>query len=864
MKKILSLLILSVMVLSVGLVSAASISTDKNDYQPGEIVLISGEDFNVDSPLIVTVTRPDSAIESCDESSCDSTFLDGLLESDSDGAFSDYQYDLNGIEGEYLIEISDGENTAEITFTDFAIEIDSPNGGETWSGTNNIEWHYYWNFMGPFDYKIYYKAGNCDGAISSWTQIDGTQSCGIYDCTYSWDTSTVSNGDYCIGIRKTSGIYLEDKSDDVFNVFNDNEAPEVTDIQHTPEYPTCSDNIEICANVTDDSDIDSVLLNLHNGDSFTLTMFLDGDRYCRTVSAETLLAEDEMTITYSIYAEDEHGNNQTTQDYEFTFDCLAPTAGFYCEPLSGNEDLEVNCYSESWDTVDSDLDYYWIFVGGIPSSSTDEDPEDIVYYNDGLYTVSLTVTDDAGHSDTKTEIAYINVSDVGPEASFNEDMHQFGESQTVSFTDTSESHDPILSWLWDFGDGETSTEQNSSHTYADNGTYIVTLTICDEDNDCDEATDTKYVSNEAPNPNAGEYECDEGETIILTATFVDVAGDGPWIIEWDFDGDDVYDDASGASVSYTCGNGDDYLDDTVAVKVTDKDEDSGYDDAEINISNIAPIANADGDYVGVIDGGVELTGSATDPIETSFTYRWDCDYDGMTFDSEKTGQNPICIYSEKGTYTVAVIANDGEDDSEIATAQVIIHEYKIDLYLGWNLISIPLVPEGDDVSISNVFGLDVSSKAEKIWSYKEGKWTYNAPLTSGEWSTASKRLKEIVPGYGYYIFMNNETTSYQDGEKYYGVDYAYGENPDIPMPPQVVLITGWNLIGHYGMNDVDKVEEVQDLSGGILTDLADINMLNKNALPVSSLVPTIGYWAFITGQNELLYAPSEADYATLI
>ncbi len=50
---------------------------------------------------------------------------------------------------------------------------------------------------------------------------------------------------------------------------------------------------------------------------------------------------------------------------------------------------------------------------------------------------------------------------------------------TYSFFDdsfTGEDNE-ITSWLWDFGDGNTSTEQNPTHTYAENGMYDVTLTI---------------------------------------------------------------------------------------------------------------------------------------------------------------------------------------------------------------------------------------------------------------------------------------------------------------------------------------------------------------------------------------------------
>jgi subtilisin len=53
---------------------------------------------------------------------------------------------------------------------------------------------------------------------------------------------------------------------------------------------------------------------------------------------------------------------------------------------------------------------------------------------------------------------------------------------TVDFTDTSTDPDPdgsLASWNWTFGDGSTSTAQHPTHTYAEGGTFTVSLTVTD-------------------------------------------------------------------------------------------------------------------------------------------------------------------------------------------------------------------------------------------------------------------------------------------------------------------------------------------------------------------------------------------------
>lgn len=51
--------------------------------------------------------------------------------------------------------------------------------------------------------------------------------------------------------------------------------------------------------------------------------------------------------------------------------------------------------------------------------------------------------------------------------------------QQNTFTDNSSTPYPIQGWFWEFGDGETATDQNPVHIYQDTGSYSVSLTITD-------------------------------------------------------------------------------------------------------------------------------------------------------------------------------------------------------------------------------------------------------------------------------------------------------------------------------------------------------------------------------------------------
>lgn len=109
------------------------------------------------------------------------------------------------------------------------------------------------------------------------------------------------------------------------------------------------------------------------------------------------------------------------------------------------------------------------FTGG--TSNTSQNPQ-VILGSVGLYTVTLQATNVNG-SDSKTRINYINA--VLPSVNFTSADSLIYEGQNAVFVNTSASC--TSSWLWDFGDGFTSTAQNPTHTYATAGLYSVTLTV---------------------------------------------------------------------------------------------------------------------------------------------------------------------------------------------------------------------------------------------------------------------------------------------------------------------------------------------------------------------------------------------------
>ena len=85
-----------------------------------------------------------------------------------------------------------------------------------------------------------------------------------------------------------------------------------------------------------------------------------------------------------------------------------------------------------------------------------------------------------------------------PEADFTATPVSGQAPVTVTFTDTSQNEP--TSWRWDFGDGETSIEQNPNHEYGLAGSYTVTLTAGNDEGSDDIVKQALITVTPPPNP----------------------------------------------------------------------------------------------------------------------------------------------------------------------------------------------------------------------------------------------------------------------------------------------------------------------------------------------------------------------------
>ena len=136
----------------------------------------------------------------------------------------------------------------------------------------------------------------------------------------------------------------------------------------------------------------------------------------------------------------------------------------------------------------SSYTHLWNFGDGDTSSFSS--PEHI-YSAVGNYLVSLTVTNVCGNSNTKSDTVFINTNAIPDAPYFNLSQTEACINNDVYFS----SFTNAASYLWDFGDGDTSTFSSPIHYYTVNGTYPVSLTVFNNCGNSNTYTNTVFIGN---------------------------------------------------------------------------------------------------------------------------------------------------------------------------------------------------------------------------------------------------------------------------------------------------------------------------------------------------------------------------------
>ena len=221
---------------------------------------------------------------------------------------------------------------------------------------------------------------------------------------------------------------------------------------------------------------DNITLMFCNGNEFTGGAPIDGTEELFTLLASTMYLDiDYFSAPTSDAPVADAGPNQ--------FIPLTATVDF--DGSTSTDDFSIENYTWSFTYDGTTVNLYGV------SPSYDFDIA-------GVYNVTLTVTDE--HDNTDTDIVAIlvysssNVEEEVPDedeetgggggnlvfiliAQFTYDV----DGNTVSFTDTSIGPKDVVSWYWNFGDGEKSTIQNPTHRYDSVGSYTITMTAVDSD-----------------------------------------------------------------------------------------------------------------------------------------------------------------------------------------------------------------------------------------------------------------------------------------------------------------------------------------------------------------------------------------------
>jgi len=352
------------------------------------------------------------------------------------------------------------------------------------------------------------------------------------------------------------------------------------------------------------------------------------------------------------------GGAQATATATINVSNAAPSISAMGGDTTGLEGGAMNWTVTASDPGSGDvLTYAWDFGDGI-SATTASGAGAHSYGDEGSYTVTVTVSDDASPPATDSASLTVLVENVAP-TGLTLSIPSGNESELLSMSaSATDSGNDVITYSWDFGDGTaTAIGAAVTHTYTNDGLFTVTVTASDGDGGTVSGSAVATIANLNPSISSlpGDFSGDEGSVLNWSVVASDPGIADVLTYSWDFgDGSAAVSGASpNASHSYS-----DEGSYTLVLTVTDDALPAGTDSVSliVLIANVAPTL-----LTQVVPSGDEgevlvMTASGQDPGSDVLTYTWDFG-DGSTL---VVGTLVTHAYADEGSYTVSLSVADGD------------------------------------------------------------------------------------------------------------------------------------------------------------------------------------------------------------
>lgn len=327
-----------------------------------------------------------------------------------------------------------------------------------------------------------------------------------------------------------------------------------------------------------------------------------------------------------------------------------PQVNFSSSVTSGCYPLNVQFTDGTQNASGSITNWYWDFGDGI---SSDQANPMHTYTAQGSYNVSLWVKNSFGCSNTITRSPYITVAN-GIDAGFTHSQPTTCFAPTnVQFQNTT-TGTGTLSYLWDFGDGNTSTDENPDHTYTGNGSFTVSLIVTNNYG----CTDTAIMHNTivVGNLNAG-FTAPAAICAGTQVTFTNTSNPAGADAQWDFGDGTTSTDFNPNKSFATEGN---YIVRLIAGS-------GSCSDTTTQTINVQPIPTAGFTASNTTSCSLPLTVNFQNISTGAVSYAWNFG-DGNT----STAQNPSHTYTSAGTFTVKLTVTNTNGCTNTYTANELV------------------------------------------------------------------------------------------------------------------------------------------------------------------------------------------------